>query len=638
MVSAESFTLSVTALPGEVQERLDGDSPLDWGALKDPAAGVELAEAARDRRRLPDPVETLVARLIGEVGIVPDDLVAGIDRNGAASAWLGHFSIEPDGESYRLRNRLDGAVLAGIRPETVAGYAVLALTLANVVRETAGLWIEAGERHAAGDEPQGPLTRCAVAMSGRLKMLSEKASDPPSTAALAAALDDAWNAQSLGVRTELSTAIMPDPAPGACAPRPRFLAPAMSYRLHACDPGEVRWLRALAERAGAPAEAAEPEEPELRIAAIDGHSDANGGEPEAAPEPVEPTAGATVLRETESDSDDLALGRDLAELQRTADRLTAAPRAVSAARAAASPDPDWESASLDMTALEMEIQANGATALEFGADPEGPAIDGELARLKEAVARLPDAVRRRLGESHGVGVAQAAARLRDAADSETLPDGLRTAVADDRPPGWLEELAAAVLADAGAEAASGVRTGSLRLDPAADTEDGYLVLETVSGMQGRLTLPGLIRQVHLGLIFSHRASTALATLRTAGAEGSWSLEEGRNGRSRLLVSEQETLDAARQIQRALHRIHDARGQSSGLPTALEQAAMAADAMRTVGPTVRAAAGWPGALSAPDPRNPGDVARMAAFAETLHEAVRWISDRQIAGGIAASHGA
>ncbi len=636
VVSAKSFTLCVTSLPEAARQRLDAESPLDWTTLGDPATGIELVEAVRDRRRLPEPVEVLVARLTGEVGVVPGDLAAGIERTGTASAWLGHYSIEADGESYRLRNRLDGAVLAGIRPETVAGYAVLALALATVVRETVGLWIEVGERLGAEEDPPGPMAHCATAMSGRLKALAGDDPGAVSTATLSAALEDTWNAQGLDIRAELATAVWPDPEPGACAPRPRFLAPAMSYRLHACDPGEMRWLRALAERACAPAEETGSEETALHMLPVDEPSAASEIEPEAAPDPAGPGTGAPFRGEPESD--DLLLVRELAELQRTADRLAEVSVTVPAARAAATPSSRDESASLDMTALEMQIRADAAPVLEFCAGPEGSGLVEELVHLRDAVITLPDTVRRRLGESHGVGVAHAASRLRNAADGEALPGELRTATANGCSPGWLVELAATVLADAGAETASGARTGSLRLDPAESPEDGYLAFESESGIQGRLTPSELIRQVHLGLVFARQASTALAALRTAGAEGGWTLDESGNGRSGLLASERETLEAARQIQHALDRVRNALDRSDGLPTALEQAAVAAEAMRIVGPTVRAAAGWPGALGAPDPRNPEDVARMAAFAETLHEAVRSISDRQIAGGVAAAHGA
>ena len=77
-------------------------------------------------------------------------------------------------------------------------------------------------------------------------------------------------------------------------------------------------------------------------------------------------------------------------------------------------------------------------------------------------------------------------------------------------------------------------------------------------------------------------------------------------------------------------ILDARSDPNHAPSALEQASIAADALVTVGPTIRAAAGWPGAAQAPSAGNPGDVARIAAVAEALQGDVRAISNRLIAG--------
>lgn len=61
--------------------------------------------------------------------------------------------------------------------------------------------------------------------------------------------------------------------------------------------------------------------------------------------------------------------------------------------------------------------------------------------------------------------------------------------------------------------------------------------------------------------------------------------------------------------------------------------MAAEALRTVGPTIRTAAGWPGAAEAPDARDPVDVAQIAAVAEALHGQIHTIANRLIAGWIA-----
>ena len=260
MDTVELFTRAVTSLPEAARKRLDGDAPLDWTALEDPGVGIDLGEAVRAHRRLPETVETLVERLIRDVGIVPTDVVAGVEREGAANAWLRCVAVEPDGESYRIRNDLNGKTHTGIRPEAVAGYATLALDLAAVVHEASERWIEVGDRYGpAPGNGSTPLARCAIRMSARLRSLSEPGSRRSSTGSLAKALDDAWNSQILADRAELSTAVRLSTARGATAPRQRHFAPTNSYRMHACDLGEVRWLRALAERArlGAPADQGE---------------------------------------------------------------------------------------------------------------------------------------------------------------------------------------------------------------------------------------------------------------------------------------------------------------------------------------------------------------------------------------------
>ena len=61
--------------------------------------------------------------------------------------------------------------------------------------------------------------------------------------------------------------------------------------------------------------------------------------------------------------------------------------------------------------------------------------------------------------------------------------------------------------------------------------------------------------------------------------------------------------------------------------------MAAETLKTVGPTVRTAAGWPGAAPAPNPLDPEDVARTATVAEGLHGQIRRSTNRLIAGWVA-----
>lgn len=639
--SAELFTRAVTSLPEPAKSRLDGDAPLDWSALGDPGTGIDVAEAVRAHRRLPAAVETLAERLIRDVGIVPADVLAGVEREGAANAWIRRVAIEPDGESYRLRNELNGEVHAGVRPEAVAGYATLALDLAAVVHEASALWIEVGDRYGpARENGLGLLARCAIGMSARIGSLAEPGSKRRSTGSLANALDDAWNAQSLADRAELSTAIRLSTARGAAAPRQCHFAPMNGFRMHACDPAEVRWLRALAERArrGAPSRRGDSAAPGASweaeiLAAAEDETLATEIEGSAAPDG--PDNGTGFERSPDPDSDELALDRELADLRRVANGLPATSQRNDPTIGHASFRASEQAASLDMTALEAQIRAETLGVFELGSDPDELALDEELAKILRAVKRLPGPVKRRLGESHGIGVAQALTRLDDVREGDAVESELRALANGGTVPRWLEDLAGGVLADAGARTGEGLRTGSLRLEPEDGADGGYPVTELETGTQGHLTLRGLLEQVHLGLAFAHTAWAGLATLRNAGKEGGWTLNESNGGTARLAGNERETLEAAMHVERTLDRAGNAYSGLQRPPNALEQASMAADALTTVGPTVRVAAGWPGAVAPPDPRNPVDVARVAEVAQALHGDVKTISNRVIAGQMAAS---
>ena len=608
---AELFTHAVASLPEAVRHRIDEDPPLDWDALEH--AGAAVAVAARSNCRLPEPAEKLAAGLVREVGIVPDDLAGGRQRECAANAWLHQIAVEPDGGRYRLRCRRTGELHGGARPEALAGYVLLALELASLVHRTAESWIEAGDRYpAAADDEPAPLARYAIRVGARLKSLADPGR--ARTGSLARILEDAWNAQSPELREELATAVPPIAAPGASAPGRRHYTPGDSYRVEAFDPGELRWLCALGQHA------LEQAPPDVRQNAP--------SQPGPRTESAAPGAAA------DPDPDELTLGRELAELQSAAERLPAARGAGSAAR----PAPWWgdDVAALEMTALEAEVQAETTVSLDLAIRPDGTAADEALAGFVREAGRLAAPVRRRLADIYGIGVAQALARLRDPGETGTASGELRAAIAARQAPTWLEELASSLLADAGAQARDGTRTGSLSID-FAHRPEVYLATEIETGFQGRLTLPGLLDQLHLALTFADHAWTALEALRTAGTEGAWTLGETINGTSKLATIEREMLEGARQIERALGRSRRASLLTDRPPSALEQAAIAAEAIGTVGPAVRAAAGWPGAAEAPDPRDPGDVARMAAFAETLQGSVRSISDRLIAGGISAAPG-
>lgn len=613
---AELFSAALASLPEPVRRRLDGGAPLDWAALDDPATRRRLDEANRACRRLPEPVETLVQRLIGDVGVVPADIVDGVERERVAGAWIDRVSIEADGETYRMRNRLSGEIHTGIRPEIVAGYAVLALELAGAVHRAGERWVEAGDRYrAAPAVTLCPLSQCAVRMSTHLRAAPESAT----TAILAEILETAWNNQDLRLRGELSAAIRPSGAGDARAPRRRLLAPATSYRLHASDPDEIRWLCALAERAGRGApRAPDPE---------DKPADRAVGDDRRAPQQAHPRAIGPVRRaRPRPDPDRRDLDEELAVLDRLVqpregwvgpEERTAPPRVSGE-----------ETVSLDMSALEARIGAETGGRLELGSEPDGLALVEEFAGLERSASRLPGAVRRRMASAYGVNAMQALARLQDSREVDAVRAELMAAKAGGRAPRSLEDLAATLLVDAGAQTRDGMRTASLRLDPEEGPEGGYLATDKETAAQARLSLAGLVGQMNLSLTFARGAWTALTVLHSAGKESGWALHEGTDGSAELAPGERETLEAAQQIGYALDRIRDARSHPHHASSALEQAAMAADALVTVGPTVRAAAGWPGAAEAPNPRNYDDVTRVATVAEALQGDVRAISNRLI----------
>ena len=573
----ELFTGAVALLPGPVRERLDGDFPLDWAVLEDAATGAELARAVDARRRLPQPVEGLVHRLIRDIGIVPDDVARGVERAGMAGAWIDWVTMDAGGESYQLRNDRSGEVHADVRPEAVAGYATLGMDLVTLLHETVERWLEAGRHHReTAREARDLPGQCAVRMHEHLRARPETISGHRTAATLARTLEHAWNTQSFEVRAALS-GLRFSTARGARAPRRSYLAPVTGHRLHACDPGEVRWLRALAERAVTSA-----------------------GSGEAPPAPRE--TGGSVRR----------LGKAVEDTAR------AGGSAGGSEADTARTDP-------------------AGPALELGSSPEGLMPATELAELERAANRLSSSVPRRLREVYGAGVAEAVGRLRSSREVGAL-----RAVLDPPGPGraapappWFGELAAAMLMDAGAQTREGSRTAPMRLEQGRRPNHRHRATEVESGAVGYLTSCELVEQIRLGLGYAHDAGVGLAALRSVGKEGEWALNEAQSGTGRLSEQERETLEAARDIGQALGRVQRSSGGAAGdrPPSALDQAAMAAETLRTVGPAIRTAAGWPGAAPAPNPRMPQDVARIAAVAEGLHAEIRSIADRLIAGYVA-----
>ena len=567
----EHFTRAVAVLPGVVRERLDGDFPLDWTVLEDAATCTDLGEAVRDRGRLPEPVERLVRRLIRDIGIVPADLAAGIDRQVAAGAWIHWVALESVGESYQLRNERTGDFHADIRPESLAGFATLGMELAAEVHGAAERWVEAGQQHRRTDESErNQLAQCAVWMHGHLQGPPESVARDGTTASLARTLEYAWNTQGVAARAALS-GIRLSTARGACAPRRRHFSPATGYRLHACDPGEIRWLRALAERAAAGSAA-----------------NAGAGEPESS------SRGA---------------------------------RAANRAR--------LESAG--PSGHELAREASAQDTLELGSAPDGLNSDAEVGELERAIREVPSAVRRRMGDAHGAGIAEALERFRSPRTLDALRSALEQPASGRSPPvvRLLEKLAATLLADAGAQGRSGLRTASVRFEARRGPDGGYRAVESGTEAVGHLTTAGLVEQVRLGLAFAISAWSGLTALQNAGKEGEWVLNEAEASTKRLSANDREMLEAARDIGQVLARIRQSHAGARGErpPRALEQAEMAAEALARVGPTVRTAAGWPGAAHAPSARNPEDVARIAAVAEGLNGDIRTVANRLIAGWVA-----
>ena len=589
----ELFTRAVALLPGEVRERLDGDFPVDWTELEDAATGAELGEAVRARQRLPKAVEVLVSRLIMDVGIVPADLSAGTERQGAATAWIHWVTIEADGESYHLRNDRSGDVRTDIRPEAVAGYATLGMDLATVMHDTVERWIEAGEQHRATAEGErGAIARCAVRMHAHLQAQPDTITGERTAASLARALELAWNTQGIDDRAALASVRL-STARGARAPRRSYYVPDIGYRLHACDIGEVRWLRALADRAAVGAGIGEP-------------GPAARENPAAAPVQAAAPSGAP------------------------AEAAPARPR-----RARPEPSPPTPPSSPPPPPPPPAAPQEGT--LKLGSDPGDLSPETEVAELERAATSLPGAIRRRMGEAYGARVAEALARFQTAREVDAIREQMGSAGPGRAAPAprWLEELAATLMVDTGAQRRDGRRITGMRLDSRRQSDGGRRASEVETGAFGHLTPAGLVEQVRLSLVFAHDAWSGLAALRNAGKEGEWALNEAQAGNNRLSTTDRETLEAARDVGQALGRVQRsfARPRGDGKLSAMQQAELAAETLRTVGPTVRTAVGWPGAAPAPNAENPGDVARIASVGEALHGEIRTIANRLIAGWVA-----
>ena len=407
-------------------------------------------------------------------------------------------------------------------------------------------------------------------MSEHLQAYLEPGAGRPTTAGLASVLERAWNTQGFKTRAALSV-IRVRAGRDARALHRSYYAPLSGYRLHAYDPSEIRWLRALAEQAATAVDADKQDE---QVASIESKT-------------------TTVKRVAPADDKPVS----------------------------------------DIYALEARIRAaNEETGtLQLGSVPEDLAVDGELSELLDAANRLPSAVRRRMRESYGIGFAQALSRLRNSEDSQTVESEIRAAISERRVPRWLHDLASALLMDAGARTRYGACTASVRLHRGEESDACYRAVDSETGAVGQLTPLGLIEQVRLGFTFAMDAWRGHTALRSAGKESGWILDKGEAEGSDFSPEEREVLEAARRIELMLDRIQRAHGKQAA--TALEEALMTAEAFRGVGPKTCIAAGWPDTAEIPDPRSPQEVARIAAVAEALHEDIRSIANKLIASWVA-----
>ena len=317
-------------------------------------------------------------------------------------------------------------------------------------------------------------------------------------------------------------------------------------------------------------------------------------------------------------------GEDLS--QSTASEAT--PVGGTAARPEREAVPDLPSASSARSGTE------GADAtLLFGTATEVRSPQAETDLLVQAAQQVPTAVGRRLAEACGVGTAELLGRLQEPDSIRDLRDSLGTEPQGSALPEWVDELAARLLLDTGAQTRDGQRTGPARLDR-EDLTDGRKVIEVANSRWGTCRAIDIVEQLHLSLSFASDTWSAMTLLRDAGKEAEWTLRDAAVKPARLTSAERTRLEAAQRIEHELERVRAARAEGlATVPNALEEAALTADALKSLQPSERADAGWPVDVGLPNPRSPGDIARMTAAATNLHRDVRAIANRLIAAWVA-----
>ena len=643
------FSEALAALPTVVKERLAAGAEIDWDVLAGRVVTVGIEKSANEATRLPRPVETLVQQLVGEVGIAPADVLNAVEGSGIANSWVQGVGAEPDGERYRLRNRRSGELLTDVRPAALAGYAVLGMELAEVIHRACDTWTQAGEQaQATPEDERDELAGCAVLVRQRLQESRDATPRPPATIALARLLEDGWNTQAFEVREALVARNFATPG-DARAPRAHYYAAETGYRLHGLDIGEARWLLALGEHAlhearaaGAEAEAADaPASPgpadDLATGSDAGSAraseDSPFGESTEVPVPAESDAGPA--------SDDPSLvgvlksGLMTDRLPPAApdrDRPTASTRPAPAGSIVAGSAPPARPGRPSPASV-RGVAGGDSASLLFGAALEVRSPQAEMDLLVQAAQRVPTAVARRLAESCGTGTVELLDRLQDSDSIRDLRDSLETEAPGRPAPDWVEELAAKLLLDTGVQTRGGQRTGPARLQPER-LADGLKVVDVTNSEWGVLRTIDIVEQLRLSLSFASDTWAALTLLGDAGKEAEWTLRDAAVKQARLTGAERTRLAAAQRIEHELQRVRQARAaESSTVPSALEEAALTASALKGLQPSERSDAGWPADAGLPNPRHPGDIARVKAAADNLHRDVRTIANRLIVAWVA-----
>ena len=275
----------------------------------------------------------------------------------------------------------------------------------------------------------------------------------------------------------------------------------------------------------------------------------------------------------------------------------------------------------------------------------------ELVELERAANRLSGTVRRRLSETYGTEVAEAADRLAEVRRKSGVgPRGDRSRPRSGREPlplrhGWEELAGASCSMDTGARTRRRtVAPRSIRLHPQRQSDGGHRGTESRvrehSAISLRIVLLEQTRSRPRRLPTTLRLRTDGVAKRREGRRLGSERSSGPRS-NQLSTNERETLEAAREVghwrSARIHRSHaDGHARRSVAPNALEQAEMVSPrALKSVGPdgAHRGRMARGGGL----PRIPADAGVTSHGSSTVAEALHGGDSRSIANRIIAGMG-